>query len=273
MKQNEEQEYALGTHDEELVRLGMQHKLWSASAFDIWERARVSPGVTVLDLGCGPGYTSVDLAGLVSPGGKVIAIDGSARFINHLRSLLAADPNLAVEPRVADVHEMDFPEASVDVAFERWVLCFVKDPGAVIRNVARALKPGGTFALQDYMHYEGVLLAPHSEPFNRFMKSVAAAWRDHGGDPQVGLRLPSLLVENGLTPIDIRPLHRMARPQSQFWTWPSIFIKSYAPKLVAEGRLAPEDHDALVADWQARTNNPSAFFCSPPMVEILAVKQ
>lgn len=273
MNHNDEREYALGTHDEELVRLGMQHKLWSATAFDVWERAGIRPGMTILDVGCGPGYTSVDLAGLVSPGGKVVAVDASARFINHLQARLTTLPDIVVEPHIADVEEMDVAEQSIDAAYERWVLCFVRNPDAVIRRVARALRPGGVFAIQDYMHYEGVLLAPHSDAFMRFMQVVAKAWRDHGGDPQVGLRLPELLLKNGLTPVDIRPLHRVARSQSSFWTWPTIFINSYAPKLEAEGRLTKEERAALEHDWRDRTGNPAAFFCSPPMVEILAVKK
>lgn len=273
MNNTGEREYALGTHDEELVRLGMQHKLWGESAFRIWERAGVAPGKTVLDVGCGPGYATMDLAELVLPGGGIIAVDASERFIARLRERVADNPSLRVEAYVRDVQTLDLPEACVDIAYERWVLCFVNDPAAVIRGVARALKPGGVFALQDYVNYEGVLLAPHSEPFSRFMKAVATAWRDHGGDPQVGLRLPALLAQHGFNVTDIRPLHRIARPRSPFWTWPTIFIKSYAPKLVAEGRLSGEDHEALVADWQAHAQDPSAFFCSPPMVEILAVKQ
>jgi hypothetical protein len=148
----------------------------------------------------------------------------------------------------------------------------VQDPEAVIHGVAHALKPGGVFAIQEYMNYEGILLAPRSEPFQRFVSLVADAWKDHGGDTKVGLRLPTLLSKHGLTPVEVSPLHRIARPQSQLWTWPTIFINTYAPKLVEEGRLTQEEQEALVKDWEAHTNDPSAFFCSPPMVDIIAVK-
>ena len=81
MNVSNDKEYALGTDDAEIVRLGVQHKLWSASAFAIWERAGISAGKSVLDLGWGPGYTSFDLAGIVTSKGKVVAIDESPRFI------------------------------------------------------------------------------------------------------------------------------------------------------------------------------------------------
>lgn len=272
MTKPEQREYALGTHDAEVVRLGLQHKLWSASAFAIWERAGICAGKTVLDLGCGPGYTSYDLAGVVTSEGRVIAIDESARFINHLKQRLRSDGDVSIDPRVGDVQKLDLPVESIDAAYQRWVLCFVRDPEAVIRGVAAALKPGGVFAIQEYMHYEGILLAPQSDAFLRFVSIVAGAWNAHGGDTQIGMKLPGLLAKHGLNPVEIRPLHRIARPQSQLWKWPSIFIETYAPKLVAEGRMTPEEHRTLVADWHARSSSPGAFFCSPPMIEIIAVK-
>lgn len=273
MKQTDHKEYALGTDDAEIVRLGVQHKLWSANAFAMWERAGISAGKTVLDIGCGPGYTSYDLAGVVTSTGKVIAIDESTRFIEHLKARLQHDREIPIDARVGDVQMLDLPAQSIDAAYQRWVLCFVRDPEAVIRGVAKALKPGGVFAIQDYINYEGVLLAPQSKAFIRFMVVVAETWNERGGDTKIGLRLPTLLAKHGLTPRDIRPLHRVARPHSQFWTWPTIFIGTYAPRLVEEGRLTSEEHKALMRDWEQRTNDPGAFFCSPPMVEIIAVKE
>jgi SAM-dependent methyltransferase len=267
-----EKEYALGTNDAELVRLGLQHRMWSAAAFALWERAGIRAGHTVLDIGSGPGYTSFDLAGVVTPKGKVIAVDESARFIDHLKQRQSVLANGTIDARVGDVQRLDLDEASLDAAYQRWVLCFVKDPEAVVRGVARALKPSGVFTSQDYLHYEGIVLAPPSRPFERFIRVVAEAWRDHGGDTDIGQRLPTLLAKHGLKTIEIRPLHRIARPGSQLWTWPTIFIETYAPKLVDEGRLTRAEHDALVADWKGYGGDPNAYFVSPPMVDIIAVK-
>jgi hypothetical protein len=81
------------------------------------------------------------------------------------------------------------------------------------------------------------------------------------------------MAKHGLTPVEISPLHRVARPGTPLWTWPTIFIETYGPKLVDEGRLTPAEHDALVDDWKAHTGDPNAFFISPPMVDIIAVKR
>ena len=256
-QQDPNKEYALGTGDAEIVRLGIQHKIWSADAFAAWERAGIRAGQTVLDIGCGPGYTTADLAGLVTASGKVVAIDESARFIEHLKER-PRGIGAVIDAHVGDVQHLDLPPESFDAAYQRWVLCFVKDPESVVRGVARALKPGGVFVSQDYTHYEGVQLAPPSDAFRRFMTVVAEAWRGHGGDTEISLRLPTWLERHGLTPVEILPLHRVARPGSQLWTWPTIFIDTYAPKLVEEGRLTPAEHRALVEDWKAHASDPAA---------------
>ena len=266
-------EYAPGTNDAELLRLGVQHRLWSQSAFSIWERAGVTKGKTVLDAGCGPGYTSFDIAGLVTETGKVIAIDESTSYIEYLKQWQRLVGDTAIDARVGDVQHLDLPHASVNVAYQRWVLCFVKDPDAVIRGVADALKPGGTFAIQDYVNLEGGLVSPESRAFRRLMAASAEAWNGHGGDSRIGLRLPSLLSKHGFDPLDIRPLQRIARSRSQLWNWPTIYINTYAPKLVEEGRLTKQEHEELLRDWEVRTNDPNAFFLAPAMVEILAVKK
>lgn len=270
---SDERQYVLGTHDAELVRLGLQHKMWAGPAFSLWERAGIRAGQTVLDLGCGPGWTSFDLAGIVTPRGRVVAVDQSAAFIEHLQARRKVLGDATIEPRVGDAQALDLPAGTFDAAYQRWTLCFVKDPEAVVRGVAKALKPGGVFAIQDYMHYEGILLAPITRPFRRFIEVVAEAWRGHGGDTEIGQRLPAMLAKHGLEPVEITPMHRVARPGSQLWTWPTIFIENYAPKLVEEGRLTEAEHEALVADWKAHTEDPRAFFVSPPMVDIVAVKR
>ena len=77
MTAQKERDYVLGTHDDEIVRLGLQHRVWRARTHDAWRRAGFTIGQTLLDVGCGPGYASLDLAELVGPTGRVVAIDRS----------------------------------------------------------------------------------------------------------------------------------------------------------------------------------------------------
>jgi len=265
-------EYVLGTHDAELERLALQHRLWRGVAIQCWDRSCIGTGAAVLDLGCGPGFATLDLASRVGPQGEVIALDESERFINHLNrsSLQGGFQNITA--RVADIQSPNLLSESVDVAYARWVLCFVPDPDAVVQEVTKALRPGGRFAVQDYVNYEAMLLSPPSEQFTRVVRVVAESWRRRGGDPNICQRIPSTMVHCGLTVERMRPIVRSARPDSPLWLWPESFFRNFLPLLVEQGLLTLEEQRAYDRLWAERTADPAAFFCSPPMMEIIARK-
>lgn len=268
----EEREYVLGTHDAELTRLGFQHQVWSAQTAAAWEHAGFRRRDTILDVGCGPGYATLDLVDLVGPEGRVIGVDVSQRFVTHLREQAARRDHANVEARVEDLTQLSQAPASVDGAFARWVLCFVADPAAVVARVARALRPGGTFVAMDYCHYEGFRTGPDSDVVQRVFAAVARSWRDHGGEPDIGLQLPQLMTAAGLKVREVRPLVRIGRPGTALWEWPRTFFQVFLPMLVSDGRLDAADADAFFAEYERRSGDPSAWFMTPPMVEVVAVK-
>ena len=265
-----ENEYVLGTDDAELVRLGLQHRLWSAQAFACWERAGVTPGHTVLDVGAGPGFASLDLAQIVTASGRVIAVDESERFLRYLAQRAASLGIAHIETRVGDVHSLDIRAQSVDVAYARWLLCFTARPEDVIARVASALKPGGVFAVQDYINWGALSLSPRSDAFLRVMPSVGKSWRDRGGDWQVGGRLPALLAAAGLRVDYMEPLQRLARSTDPLWQWPTTFFANFIPRLVEQGLVSERDWREMESDWNERSRDPNAFFWTPSMVEIVA---
>src|ERR1044071_806657 len=81
-----ERDYVLGTHDEELARLGLQHRVWRPVVLDCWQRAGITVGKRVLDIGAGPGYATLDLAEIVGSTGVVVAIERSKNFIRAMKA-------------------------------------------------------------------------------------------------------------------------------------------------------------------------------------------
>ena len=76
--------YILGTDEEELDRLELQHRVWASEARKGWNNAEFKKGHTVLDLGCGPGSCSIELADIVGSNGKVIAKDTPNNLIRNI---------------------------------------------------------------------------------------------------------------------------------------------------------------------------------------------
>lgn len=271
MSSGETNEYLLGTHDAELERLGFQHRVWTEQAFAIWERAGFSVGHTLLDVGAGPGFATVELAQLVGPEGRVVAVDASERYVAHLNRHAATLGLRNIETRVCDVQRLDLP-AAFDGAYARWVLCWVRDAEAVVAGVARALRPGGVFAVQDYFNYRSLALAPRTPIFDRVVAAIHQSYVDGGVDDDVAGRLPGIMERCGLRVREIRPILRVARPGTALWNWPTTFFRNYVPKIVASGHLSEGDSRAFFEEWDRRSRDDGSFFSTPPVYDIIAVK-
>lgn len=268
-----EREYVLGTHDEEIDRLGLQHRAWRASAYALWDHAGFGPGHTLVDVGAGPGFGSLDLAHIVGPTGRIVAVDQSRRFLDHLDATKRALGLDWVEPIEADVQALALPAGTAHGAYCRWVMSFVPDAEKVVAGVARALRPGGVFALQEYIHYKSAHVVPPDPICATIFNAVDRSWRRGGSDPDAAGRLPALLDKYGLTVTTLRPLYRLARPGTMLWEWPTAFFRNFLPILAAQGEISAAEQDAFQLLWARRSADPYAFFLTPPMVEIVAVKR
>ena len=98
-----EKDYVLGTHDEELLRLGLQHRVWRPVVLDCWQKAGITTGKRILDLGAGPGYAALDLAEIVGPSGEVVALEA---FRTNLLPR-SASPLRRTRPEQCQDYELD----------------------------------------------------------------------------------------------------------------------------------------------------------------------
>ncbi len=270
-----EREYVLGTGDDELMRLGLQHRLWSDAAVQAWQWAGIRPGQRVLDVGCGPGYAAFDLAQLVTTAGAVVGVDESAAFVAHANEQARARALPQLRCRTGDVQQLEpvlAGETPFDLAYARWVLCFVRDPAAVVRGVAASLRPGAHFVVQDYFNYGAMTTAPRRESHDRAVAATMHAWREQGGDPDVVARVPALLEANGMRVVHLQGHQRLARGGDAMFTWPELWWRTFAPKLVQKGLLAAADCEQLLADLAAIRASDTDFLVCPTVYELIARK-
>ena len=102
-------EYPLRAQDDdELERLGLQHRVWKPETDRVIGHAGFRAGDHVADLGCGPGYLAADLARLVGAEGRILAVDSSELFVDHTRSVAGTMTRRnvlrAVHPLRCDYH-------------------------------------------------------------------------------------------------------------------------------------------------------------------------
>jgi SAM-dependent methyltransferase len=267
-----DRDYVLGTHDEELARLGLQHRVWRPVVLDCWQRAGVTVGKRVLDVGAGPGYATVDVAEIVGPTGEVVALERSRNFIHAIEAACRARSLTNVGIHEMDLMTDDLPEGDYDFAWCRWVVSFVSDPALLVRKLARVMPTGSLSIFHEYVHYETWRFLPRLPMQERFREHVIATWRESGGEPDGAAKLPELLADNGFAIRSAQPHVFCLRPNDYMWRWPATFIETYLPRLMDMKRIDQKFADNVHADLATAEANSNALMITPLVLEIIAEK-
>lgn len=264
-------QYPLGTSDSELERLRFQHGVWSNVTRGFLDRIGIARGARVLDAGCGPGFVTAELVSRVGRSGEVHALDESARWIEHVEQEIEARSWANVRAECAKLEEVELEEGAYDLVFARWVLSFVPEPERVLQRLARALKPGGQLALEDYNH-EGVSLFPESTGFRAVVRATRALYASHGGDVWIAGRASELVRRAGLELVSLTPNVICGGPGSDAFRWAGLFFPHFSQPMVEQGLLSAAERAQFLDEWSAHERNPDALFFSPIVVDVLARK-
>jgi SAM-dependent methyltransferase len=267
-----DRDYVLGTHDEELARLGLQHSVWRPVVLDCWQRAGVTVGKHVLDVGAGPGYATADLAEIVGPTGEIIALERSGKFVRAVEQTCRTRLVSNVKVHQVDLMTDELPSGDYDFSWCRWVMSFVSDPGLLIRKLGQVMHAGSVAIFHEYGHYEAWHFLPRLAHQERFREHVIATWRESGGEPDGAVALATLLPENGFAIRSAKPHLFTVRPSDYMWQWPTTFIETYLPRLIEMGRINQEFADQVRDDLATAEKNPNALMITPLELEIVAEK-
>src|SRR5579864_8045838 len=161
-------------HHESVLR---SHKWRTVDNSAAYLAPRLTPGTSVLDLGCGPGTISADMGRRVAPG-RVLGIDASAAVINDAQHSAGAGPN--VEFAVGDLYGLDIPNDSFDIVHAHQVLQHVPDPVGALREMKRLCKPGGLVAARDG-DFGGFRWYPDEPAIDRWLQLYREIARRNGG--------------------------------------------------------------------------------------------
>jgi SAM-dependent methyltransferase len=268
-----EKEYILGTHDEEITRLGLQHRVWRPRAMDAWRRAGFTQGQTIIDLGCGPGYAAIDLSEIVGPGGRVVAVDRSRRFLDHCLAMSVQRGLNNVTAIEADLESGDYDAENADGVWGRWIFAFVKSPEKLLKKTLGKIRRGGSIVLHEYFDYSTWRVAPRSEEVEEFVATVMKSWRASGGEPDIGLQIPGWLRENGFSIREIRPIVDIVPATNYVWEWPKAFINVNLGRLTELGLMTKTRAGEIASAFSDCEKRPGTLMITPAVVEIIAGKE
>ncbi|MFJ8692955.1 methyltransferase domain-containing protein [Streptomyces roseolilacinus] len=250
-------------HHESVLR---SHRWRTAENSAAYLLGEVRPGLDVLDVGCGPGTITADLAARVAPG-RVTAVDASAGVLDQARAVAAERGLDDVEFAVADAHALDFPDDTFDVVHAHQVLQHVGDPVGVLREMRRVCRPGGVVAVRD-SDYAGFTWFPEVPALTEWQELYRRVARANGGEPDAGRRLLSWARRAGFT--DITPSAAawcFATPGDRAW-WSALWAdrtteSGYARLAVEGGHTTPERLAAVAEGWREWGRSDDGWFTVP----------
>jgi len=256
-------------HHESVLRSHLWRTAENSAAYLV---PHLRPGMTLLDVGCGPGTITVGLARTVAPG-EAVGIDASGEIVMQARSF-AADAgvtNLRFEE--GDIFSLAYDDGAFDAVHAHQVLQHLTDPVAALVELRRVLRDGGVLGVRD-SDYGAFTWAPHDPALDRWMQLYLAVTARNGHDARIGPSLLHLAHTAGFEDVRVSSTTwTFADPESRHW-WGGLWadrvrLSRFAEQAVAYGLSGPDELEVIAQgflDWAA---SPDGVFIVPH-VEIVA---
>jgi SAM-dependent methyltransferase len=230
------------------------------------------PGLSLLDVGCGPGTITADLALLVAPG-EVVGMDAAPEVVEQAQ-VHVADAGLAnLRFEVGDLFALDYPDGSFDVVHLHQVLQHLEDPAAALVALRRVLALDGVLAARD-SDYAAFTWAPADPLLDRWRELYFAVTGRNGHDASIGPRLLEHAHAAGFGDVTVSSsTWTYAAPESRAW-WGSLWAdrmrySRLAEQAVEYGLSDASELSAIAEAFLRWAESDDAVFVIPH-VEILA---
>ncbi len=247
-------------HHESVLR---SHTWRTAANSAAYLLGSLEPHMKVLDIGCGPGTITADLAELV-PDGHVTGVDHAPGILDTARATAAERGLGNVDFAVADVHALDYPDDTFCVVHAHQVLQHVGDPVRALSEMRRVCTPGGVIAVRD-ADYSAMTWYPDSPVLDDWLDLYLRVARANGGEPDAGRRLKSWALEAGFTDVAASAGTWCYSSEEERAWWSGLWAdrtvaSSYAGRAVATGHADAEQLDRIAAAWRAWGSHKDGWF-------------
>jgi SAM-dependent methyltransferase len=212
-------------HSDAVLRSHRQRTAANSAAYLV---PSLAPGMRLLDVGCGPGTLTVDLARLVAPG-EVVGVDVSDDVINEADAFAAGTGLENVRFVAGDFRGVGLEPHTFDVVHAHQVLQHLREPIGALGAMRELAKPGGMVAARDSV-YSSFAWYPSEPRLDRWLEIYLAVTAANGADADAGTRLLSWADEAGFTDVTA---------SSSTWTWATADERSWWCELWAERTVGP----------------------------------
>jgi ubiquinone/menaquinone biosynthesis C-methylase UbiE len=241
---------------------------WPETA-QLFADAEVGPGQTCLDLGCGGGAVTMELARLVGPAGRAVGIDMDEVKLELARTDAAEAGLSNVEFRQTDVDRWDEPEG-YDVVYARFLLEHVPRPLDLLRRMWAAVRPGGVLAVED-ADFEGLFSDPPHKAFELWRRLNPEVLEHNGGDPWMGRKLHRLFLEAGTPNPEVR-LTQNVNTSGEAKTLPAVTLAAMSDSILSAGLASQDELSDAIEGLEAYAADPTTLVAGPRVFQVWSRK-
>ena len=264
-------------HDRYIIRGGLEGRerlrvlarAMHPTTAALFDRVGVAPGMSCLDVGCGGGDVTCELARRVAPGGRAVGIDMDAAKIAIAREEAETGGVRSVEYREGDVLATEFAP-DYDVLYVRFLLTHLGDPASALTRISAGLRLNGVLIAED-IDFTGCFCHPPSAAYDRYVELYQGAAWARGVDPNIGPRLPELLVGAGCERVGVTVVQPAGRTpaghEGDVKLVTPLTLENIADSAVAEGLASREEIDGLVAELYELAADSRTLLAFPRIVQ------
>lgn len=211
------------------------------------------PGLSVLDVGCGPGTITLDLAQCVAPG-RVVGLEPVPAPLETARQHAADRGDTLTQFVIGDVYAIDVPDDTYDVVHAHQVLQHLTDPVAALREMRRVTRPGGLVAVRD-ADYDAMVWSPRDDRLDDWLEIYEAVARSNGAEPDAARHLLSWVHAAGFTDVACSATTWcFATPDERSW-WGGLWAdrtrhSTFGQQALERGLITPDGIDEIAQAWQ-----------------------
>lgn len=166
--------YILNTNTQARDRLTLQHQLYAKSSINLLKEAGISKGGTGLEIGCGSGEMTLELAELIGVEGALLAIDLSQDQLDHVQNLTNKHKNIRFKQW--DVNYLSDLNEQFDFIYCRMVLHYLKDAYSAILQMKNCLRPGGILICEEPSIFDSTFCSPPSKAYEQFTQWIRSCF-------------------------------------------------------------------------------------------------
>ena len=251
-------------------RLRVLSRVLQPTTLSLFDRVNIKRGMVCLDVGCGRGDVTFDLARMAGSEGRVVGTDIDETKLQLARQEAEAQKLSNVEFQLTDIRETR-GEPEFDLVYARFLLTHLSNPRDALIKMKQLLKVGGLMVVED-IDCTGYFCYPDFPAFSRYRELYIEAVRHKGGDANIWARLPVLLLDAEFSQVKMNVVQPMGLSGEVKLINP-ITMENIAESVIALELASQDEVKSIVAEMYEFADNPRTLAGVPPVFQTWGYKQ